>query len=151
MHYDKILVTTDLTEDSKRAFDTAAYLAKMDSAEINLLHISEKWQPPVYMLHEIPNPESIVRYNEAIIEDAENKLKEYATKYFHGQSLVLKVIQTEKSVWEEVCNYAKEIKANIVLMSSHGKSRIGQIFMGSVVSQVVANAPCPVLVVPPKK
>lgn len=151
MYFNKVVLTTDLTDDSLRAFDTAAYLAKIDGAKVTILYVAETWQPPIYMMHEIPNPESITAYNKAIVEDAETRLKELCGEYFHEQSVVLKVIQTEGSVADEICEYAEANDSNVIMMSSHGRSKLGRFVLGSVASQVLSHAPCPVMVIPPKQ
>ncbi|MEO1297479.1 MAG: universal stress protein [Cyanobacteria bacterium J06636_16] len=46
----------------------------------------------------------------------------------------------------KIIGYAKEINADLIVMSSHGRKDISRFFLGSVAEQVVRLSPCPVLV-----
>jgi nucleotide-binding universal stress UspA family protein len=45
----------------------------------------------------------------------------------------------------EIVRVADEIKADLVVMGTHGRTGLGRLLMGSVAEQVVRKAPCPVL------
>ena len=45
----------------------------------------------------------------------------------------------------EIVNYATQIKASVIVMSTHGRSGLSRLLIGSVADRVVHNAPCPVL------
>jgi nucleotide-binding universal stress UspA family protein len=40
---------------------------------------------------------------------------------------------------------ARETRADLIVMGTHGRTGLGRMFMGSVAEQVVRKAPCPVL------
>ena len=42
---------------------------------------------------------------------------------------------------------AKELPADLVVMSTHGRTGLKHVFLGSVTDHVVRQAPCPVLIV----
>ena len=42
---------------------------------------------------------------------------------------------------------AKDIKCDLIVMGTHGRTGLGRLLMGSVAEQVVRNASCPVLTV----
>jgi nucleotide-binding universal stress UspA family protein len=46
-----------------------------------------------------------------------------------------------------IVEYARESKANLILMGTHGRGGMTHLFMGSVAERVVRLAPCPVLTV----
>lgn len=48
---------------------------------------------------------------------------------------------------EEIVEAAKEVKANLIIMGSHGRTGLERILMGSVTERVIGHSPCPVLVV----
>ncbi|MBN1179107.1 MAG: universal stress protein [Anaerolineae bacterium] len=50
---------------------------------------------------------------------------------------------------EEVLNYAYEIQADLIVMSTHGYSGASRWVYGSVASRVLRGAPCPVLLIRP--
>jgi universal stress protein A len=48
---------------------------------------------------------------------------------------------------EEIMNFAKKNKIDLIIMGTHGRSGIDRILFGSTAAQVVRYAPCPVLTV----
>ncbi len=51
---------------------------------------------------------------------------------------------------DEIVKLAKKTKVDLIIMSTHGRSGLGRVLMGSVTDQVIHQADCPVLVVRPK-
>lgn len=51
---------------------------------------------------------------------------------------------------DEIVKLAKKIKCDLIIMTTHGRSGLGRVLMGSVADQVINHAHCPVLVVRPK-
>jgi nucleotide-binding universal stress UspA family protein len=49
--------------------------------------------------------------------------------------------------WFEICKYAKESGADLIIIATHGWTGLRHILMGSVAERVVQHAFCPVLVV----
>jgi nucleotide-binding universal stress UspA family protein len=42
---------------------------------------------------------------------------------------------------------AQELKADLIVMGTHGRTGIGRLFLGSVAEEVIRKAPCPVMTV----
>jgi nucleotide-binding universal stress UspA family protein len=51
-------------------------------------------------------------------------------------------------LWEHVVAQAGSVKADLVVVGSHGRRGLGRALMGSDAEQIVRHAPVPVLVVP---
>ncbi len=49
-----------------------------------------------------------------------------------------------------ICDYAKDCKADLIIMGTQGASGLKEIFIGSVAQGVINSAECPVLVIPPE-
>jgi nucleotide-binding universal stress UspA family protein len=47
----------------------------------------------------------------------------------------------------EILQYAQQIKCDLIVMGTHGRSGLGRLFLGSVAEQVLRKAPCAVLTV----
>jgi nucleotide-binding universal stress UspA family protein len=45
----------------------------------------------------------------------------------------------------EIISYAREIKADLVVVGTHGRTGLSHLIIGSVAERVVRKAPCPVL------
>jgi len=46
-----------------------------------------------------------------------------------------------------IVSYAKDIKADLMIVGTHGRGAMAHLIMGSVAERVVRTAPCPVLTV----
>jgi nucleotide-binding universal stress UspA family protein len=147
MYSERVLVTTDFSADSERAFEQAAYLAKMDGSKVTLLTVVSDWEVPHNLYPYLAAPERIEEYRTYLVSEAERQLKKYKEK-FHGQDIETKVIASIKPVAQEISDYARNNGMNLIIMSSHGRGALGNLFLGSVLQAVLKLAPCPVLVVP---
>jgi len=47
---------------------------------------------------------------------------------------------------QQICDYAANLSAGLIVMSSHGRSGVAKFFLGSVADRVLRDAPCPVLI-----
>ena len=47
----------------------------------------------------------------------------------------------------EIVGAAKQLESDLIVISTHGRTALKHVFMGSVAENVVRLAPCPVLVV----
>ncbi len=53
----------------------------------------------------------------------------------------------EAEAYQAVNNLAREQKADMIVLGSHGRTGLRRLLMGSVTEKVIGYAPCPVLVV----
>src|SRR5262249_2247076 len=49
----------------------------------------------------------------------------------------------------KVLAYADEVRANLIVMATHGRNAFAQMLLGSVTQAVLRKAPCPVLTLSP--
>ena len=49
--------------------------------------------------------------------------------------------------YEEICAAARELKADLIVLATHGYTGYKRVFLGSTAERVVQHSPCPVLVV----
>lgn len=148
----QLLVTTDLSEESKAAFPHARALAEACGASIVLLAVIE--DPAKNALSyaaEFPiHPEIDIRRQ--MRQRIEQELTTLASSYFSGLSIAPLVVETERSVADEIVDTAVRIRADMIVLSAQGHTGIARLILGSVAERVIRQAPCPVTVVPgPKK
>jgi nucleotide-binding universal stress UspA family protein len=48
---------------------------------------------------------------------------------------------------EQITRAAKRLRADLIVMGTHGRTGVARFFVGSVAARVTATAPCPVLTV----
>jgi nucleotide-binding universal stress UspA family protein len=83
---------------------------------------------------------------------AANKNLEHLKKRLHDFGISnIKIHILEGYPGDEIVKLAKKTQTDLIIMSTHGRSGLGRVLMGSVADQVIHQSHCPVLVVRPKK
>lgn len=136
----RILVTTDFSEASKRAFLYATALARKFEASLMLLHVV-----PSNFLAEISQI-GIVLEEKRLLAAAREQLPRFREveldPHLHVETLVL-----NGGPAHEICTTAETQSADLIVISTHGHTGLKRFALGSVTENVVRHAPCPVLVV----
>ena len=146
-----VIVTTDLSEESKKAFPLAKSIAQALGASITLLAVVEDpAQAAFAYAMEFPAyPDPAV--HQQVLQKVTTDLAALKTQHFAGVSCQTSVAEAMGSVAVEICEFAKKNSAEMIVLSSHGRSGITRLLIGSVAERVIREAPCPVLVVPTRK
>lgn len=58
-----------------------------------------------------------------------------------------KVIKTRTNIPEEIIEYAKDKRSDLIVMGTRGRTGFKKALLGSVASAVVTHAGCPVMVI----
>ncbi|KAJ3403711.1 hypothetical protein HDU80_003822 [Chytriomyces hyalinus] len=75
-------------------------------------------------------------------------LKKYAHRVMErNKGVIVRAIALEGDTREELCNAAKQLRAECVVMGSQGMSLVSKLMVGSVSDHVLHHASCPVIVV----
>ncbi len=91
-----------------------------------------------------------------VLREAELDIQDKARKYLDKirdrlvkDGLAVKAVVVDGRPAEEILDYAKKNKIDLIVMASHGKSGISRWFFGSVAQKVLQHSPVPVLMVSP--
>jgi nucleotide-binding universal stress UspA family protein len=139
MKFRKILFPTDFSTKGDEALRYAETLARAGDAVLLIAHVQE---PPIAygegsFYYGVPNPgEKEVREMLAKIKPHDAKVK-YEYRFAEGEPAA------------EIVTLAKQEAADLIVMSSHGRTGLNRLLMGSVAEVVMRRAPCPVLIVKP--
>jgi nucleotide-binding universal stress UspA family protein len=57
------------------------------------------------------------------------------------------IIVRQSFIFEGILEVAREIRADLIIATTHGHTGLKHLFLGSVAENIVRRAPCPVLVV----
>jgi nucleotide-binding universal stress UspA family protein len=145
MNLDRLLLTTDLSDESLRAFAPLADLARAQGSSVTLLHVVEDepliprgaaFASPIHL----PGAEEDQRKAEAWLD-------EHGRAIMHGISLDVRVIRAGK-VAQAIADYAREQDYGVIAMSTHGRSGFRGMILGSVAADVLRHADRPVIVFP---
>jgi nucleotide-binding universal stress UspA family protein len=136
----KILVPTDFSKCSQAAFEFGLQLARDFNAELRLVHVINPHAYPFGDKYAALDPAALMRETE---DAAHEQMRSMAAKAKARYSV--QVIHGSPAV--EICNVADE-DVDLVVISTHGRTGLGHILLGSVAEHVVRYAPCPVLIIP---
>ncbi len=139
-----ILSPLQFDEHSVGAMTLAKEMAEASGATIYLLHVV----PILPALGEAAITEHVDSVEE---QKAHKMLEELADKYLKGikhERIVHGAFPSETA--HAVVEVAKEIKADLIVMATHGRTGLPHFFMGSVTEGVMRGAPCPLLTVKPE-
>jgi nucleotide-binding universal stress UspA family protein len=142
----KILIPVDFSGTGVKVLDQATLMAKKTNAEIILLTVLEG--PFSYA-----GPDNIrtsvyknQKYEKQIFDEADNdlnKLKEKLVKA--GVNKVRCVIKAGGTPYKKILLVAKQTKADLIMMGTHGVSGFREFVVGSNTFKVVSESQCPVL------
>lgn len=137
-----ILMPTDFSRCAHQALDYAVDLTERTGASLHLLHV-----------HVLPgqttdDPEFTVSTREDdLVQAAASRAEELQEHPMPAQIDVVRVERRGLSIALEILAYASEVDADLVVMGTHGRRGLGQLFLGSVAEEVARHARCPVLTV----
>jgi len=130
----RILVASDLTAYTDRAFDRAAILAEQSRAAIRLVHaIDPGVLPEKYLKKNVREAEAHLEHE--VRDSGIDKNIDVSVKVLRGNA--------EMVVIEE----AQAMQADIIIMGLSHDTSLGGMVRGTTIDKVVRRAQCPVLVV----
>ncbi len=142
--YRKILVPLDGSSFAETALAHARALAQCTGAEIYLVRVAVQ---PIY---EYAAPEPVLY--QALREDTEAEAAKYLERVaadLTAEGFKVTAESCTGPVAETILDYAQEIRADLIVMSTHGRSGLARWFIGSVADKVVRAAILPVLLARP--
>ena len=137
-HIKNILVPVDFSVNSKSGIETARKIAKTFNSQINYVHVIEQQLHPSFHVAGI---ESVFMLDPNLKDSSLSKLKEFCFK--EGETSSYCVL--EGTAHSAIANCAKEMKCELIVMSTHGYTGLDHVLIGSTTERVVRVAPCPVL------
>ena len=141
-----ILVPIDFSKMSVQAIGTAKRLAQRFVANIHLVHVYEFYRPSRYIAPTPPlMPFSVVTFERYRTGELDERLRALAKK--HGlPSGGTCHVESGTSPFNEICAIARDIPADVIVISTHGYTGLKHVFLGSTAERVVQHSPCPVFV-----
>lgn len=146
--YKKIVVPIDGSGWSERAVPHAVDLARISQGEIILLHV---FKPPLYEYQDTLALAGEDNQISQIRDDIKQRLKALRSQLrSEGVDCRVQVIEAV-GIASQICDYIKEEDADLVVMSTHGRSGLSRFVFGSVAHKVMQEVDIPVLLIRPDK
>ena len=147
MKIKKIIAPTDLSELSRAAVRYAMQMALDQEAEVLVYNVISEDGGEWFDKDDELNP------TKALMPKQRQRLAEYVKEScadFLGKVKIHELVETGVP-YKEIVRKAEDEKADMIVMSTHGRTGLEQVMRGSVTAKVVARAHCPVLSMRPAK
>ncbi|MDB4976899.1 MAG: uspA12 [Myxococcaceae bacterium] len=151
----KVLCPVDLTPQAASAVTEAASLAESLGAELLLLHVMDT---PTFGLGEpilsagLAEPmlaaEATAFTQPALIEEYQVEMNKRLTdlgNQFRSTGLPVSTLLVRGATPEAIVSAADDAQADLIVMSTHGRTGLSHFLLGSVTERVVRTAKVPVM------
>lgn len=151
----KILVPVDSSPASHRALAIARDYVEKFPAELHIVNVQNE---PIDLtahgigLTYVHAKDSFPTFTDEHLKKIAEPIINEATDFFKENkdiTIITTILFGHPA--DEICSYAEEIEADLIIMGSHGKTGFKRFLLGSVANQVVPHSPCSVLVVKEKQ
>jgi len=151
--FNKILVSIDGSKKSLDAADYGISLAKLFNAVVTVIHVLPQEIRYGYDSVDAIQPDIPSTPVKGIVELSKhevqakllNKIMEKAKEM--DVNLQTDIIVATRSVASEIVDYADKLDADLIIAGTRGRSGLKRILLGSVASEILRYADCPVLIV----
>ena len=131
-----VIAPVDFSYEADRAVEAAVELSG-NGSQVTIVHVT----PPIVIVEPIMAYDVIS--DEARCEQLKKSLQDrYAAPKYQGVAFEVRLGDPGL----EIVKLATELKAGLIVMSSHGRTGLRHLLLGSVAERVVRTAKCPVLV-----
>lgn len=136
-----ILVPIDFSPPSAQALKYAAALATQFGAKITLLNVVQPVATPDFAYY------PLMMENDKVNAQAKRELEGVPVSQGVDSNLIEKFVVRNGVPFHEITGAADSLKADLIVISTHGYTGLKHVLLGSTAERVVRHAPCPVLVV----
>lgn len=144
----RILCPVDFSEYSRHALDCAVALARWYGSQITALHVFPHRPPAIVPFGlQVVQPgalpdtdrDVLLRHLEAFIEEQRR-----------DNVRIEALLEEAPEVSREILRQADVLKADLIVIASHGRSGFERLLLGSITEKILRKSACPVMVVPPR-
>lgn len=132
-----ILLATDLTPNADRALARALKLAMETGAQLYVIHVV-----PPYPFKKTK------QLTQTLKEELENIINKGIKTYRIAENLKCNITVVQAvDTYLEILKHAHKVKADLIVMGMHGKSKFRDLFVGTTIERVIRKGLKPVLMV----
>lgn len=138
----RILVPLDFSKPAEKALHYAVSFARQCDSKITMLHV----RPLPHYGTELGYIPATLPADEPSGKAIKDRLAADARRLVPPGMLDRTLVRVG-TAFDEICSAAGELRADLIIISTHGYTGIKHALLGSTAERVVRHAPCPVLVV----
>lgn len=142
----KILLASRLPEEFDPTARAAARLADETGGDLLLAYVAIELSTVQQV--RAATGEDAEGLRERMIEGGRQQAAEYLRRNLPGREVQIWIL--EGSVVEAICDFARQERVDYLVIGTEGRSRLSEVFLGSTSQELLRQAPCPVVVVPPQ-
>ena len=151
----KILAPTDLSKLSLTGIRYAFSLAQSFNAEVTVYHVINRDEIMQFseQLRRFGNQIAIGQHTVDVLEESQDALSHFLRDNITDLLPLVKV-QTKVEMglaYKNIVERARDDGADLIVMSTHGRTGFSHVLLGSVTEKVVRTAPCPVVSIRPEE
>lgn len=142
IQFSSVLVACDFGETSRAALTYGVQLARALGGRLHVLHVPDVIEATAARFY--PDSPGDPEANTIALATAQLRVVLASIEADPSTTVTVRHSPTPA---HEIVSYAKELRADLVIVGTHGRNGVSRLLMGSVAEHVVRSAPCPVLVV----
>ncbi|MCS6818973.1 MAG: universal stress protein [Chitinophagales bacterium] len=142
-----ILCPVDFSEYTEKVLGLAVTLAQKENAQIHIVYVLASIN-----YHDLLVADSYLAYGAELIAQERKEsnermsaLKEKIEKEYPGQIFTAEVLETANTE-DGILEAAEKIKADCIVIGSHGRRGFSRIILGSVAETILREAKCDVVI-----
>ena len=145
LNVQNIIVPIDFSNMSMQAIQIAKQLARRFGASIHLAHVRQ-FNYAADLMAPVPPmvPFAFTPYEHDAARSVLKELEEVASEC--GVSSATCDVLSGAPPFDEICRLAKTVSAGLVVMTTHGRTGLKHVFLGSTAERIVQHSSCAVLV-----
>lgn len=141
--FKKILYPTDFSDVSKKALGYLIQLKDAGTEEIIVLHVIDRRGIDAIYRYGTGSAETVIR---EITKEAKEEGKKIEKRLMQSGLTVKTRIETGIPL-KEILKAEEEEKVSAIVIGSHGKTNLEEMFLGSVSEKVIRQSKSPVLII----
>ncbi len=142
--FKRILISTDGSDITAKAVQTAIALAKAGGAELFAISVKEPFPySAISEMQPVPPQEFFDAQERIAAERVKAVVAVAASAGVTCQAHTVEALHP----WEAIIDHAKTQKCDLIVMASHGRRGVSALLLGSETQKVLTHSQIPVLVV----
>jgi nucleotide-binding universal stress UspA family protein len=141
-----ILAAIDFSDVSTRVIEQAVEISQSFAGKLWLVHVTD---PDPDFIGYGTGPQTERDWRAKILRDEHQYIQQQALE-LDRQGIDVTPLLIQGATAEAILKEASKLKADLIVIGSHGHNSFYNALVGSVSEQVIRKATCPVLIIPAK-